>query len=375
LSQPLKTRNQCARKFPRISALPVPLILNIEKSSAASSQGCNCRDSPPTKPFLTPACMDIFEWHPTCAANTVNLEERCMIEVRFHGRGGQGAKLASRILGRCGFLCGLQVQDFALFGAERRGAPVVSFTRLSSEPIEQRGNIERPDLVIVMDDTLLKEAPGQVFQGVENETAVLVNADPDRLAASKRDLPAANFLFIDLTAIARERIGSVFVSALAAGVAAKCIPSIQRPALEDAVRIELAEFGLAADLVEKNVAAAGAAYERTPIIDIVFKPRLEQAPAHSWQAVPYLASALSAGPTIRHRGSAALRATGSWRIERPDIDLTKCKRCFICYLYCPEAAIKLDAENFPHVDYEHCKGCMICYEECPTDAILRRIEE
>jgi hypothetical protein len=64
-----------------------------------------------------------------------------MIQVRFHGRGGQRAKIASRILGRSGFLSGLQVQDFALFGAERRGAPVVSFTRLSKEPIDQRGHI------------------------------------------------------------------------------------------------------------------------------------------------------------------------------------------------------------------------------------------
>lgn len=305
----------------------------------------------------------------------MSLDDSHMIEVRFHGRGGQGAKLASRILGRCGFLCGLQVQDFALFGAERRGAPVVSFARLSREPIEQRGNIERPDLVIVMDDTLLKEAPGQIFQGVEEKTPVLVNAEPDRLAVNRTDLPAANFLFIDLTAIARERIGSVFVSAAAAAAAAKSIPPIQLPALDNAVRIELADFGLAAELIEKNVAAARAAYDRTPVIDLASKTKFDQAPAPSWQAVPYLGSAQSAGPTIRHRGSAALRATGNWRIERPEIDLAKCKRCFICYLYCPEAAMTLDAENYPHVDYEHCKGCMICYEECPTNAIARRIEE
>ena len=81
-----------------------------------------------------------------------------MIEVRFHGRGGQGAKIASRILGRSGLLAGLYAQDFALFGAERRGAPVVSFTRVSETPIDQRGYIEEPDLVVVMDGSLLKEA-------------------------------------------------------------------------------------------------------------------------------------------------------------------------------------------------------------------------
>jgi pyruvate ferredoxin oxidoreductase gamma subunit len=297
-----------------------------------------------------------------------------MIEVRFHGRGGQGAKLASRILGRSGFLCGLQVQDFALFGAERRGAPVVSFTRLSSEPIDQRGNIERPNLVVVMDDSLLKEAPGQVFQGVDDKTPLFVNADPDRLEVKPQELPLAKLLFVDLSAIARERIGSGFVSAGAAAVAAKCIPAIGRPALEDAIKIELAEFGLAPELIEKNLAAAVESYQRTPHVDLAAAAAAEEASAPSCQAVPYLGTAHSAGPTIRRRGSAALRATGNWRVERPEIDLAKCKRCFICYLYCPEAAMKLDAENFPHVDYDHCKGCMICYEECPTDAIGRKLE-
>ena len=298
-----------------------------------------------------------------------------MFEVRFHGRGGQGAKIASRILGRSGFLCGLQAQDFALFGAERRGAPVVSFTRLSSEPIDERGNIDRPNLVVVMDDSLLKEAPGQVFHGVHDKTPLFVNADPDRLEVNLKDLPGAKFLFVDLSAIARELIGSVFVSAAAAAIAAKCVPSINLSALEDAVRMELAEFGLAPDLVEKNVAAAGAAYQRTPAVDLTAVAKVERPSAPSWQAVPYLGTSQFAGPTIRHRGSAALRATGNWRVERPEIDLAKCKRCFLCYLYCPEAAMRLDAENFPHVDYDHCKGCMICYEECPTDAIARRIEE
>lgn len=298
-----------------------------------------------------------------------------MIEVRFHGRGGQGAKLASRILGRSGFLSGLQAQDFALFGAERRGAPVVSFTRLSRDPIDERGNIDRPNLVVVMDDSLLKEAPGQVFHGVDDKTPLFVNADPDRLEVNLKDLPGAKFLFVDLSAIARELIGGVFVSAAAAAIAAKCVPSINLSALEDAVRSELAEFGLAPDLVEKNVAAAGAAYQRTPAVDLTAVAKVERPSAPSWQAVPYLGTSQFAGPTIRHRGSAALRATGNWRLERPEIDLTKCKRCFLCYLYCPEAAMRLDAENFPHIDYDHCKGCMICYEECPTDAIARRIEE
>jgi pyruvate ferredoxin oxidoreductase gamma subunit len=297
-----------------------------------------------------------------------------MIQVRFHGRGGQGAKIASRILGRAGFLSGLQVQDFALFGAERRGAPVVSFTRLGNEPIDQRGYIDEPNLVVVIDDSLLKEAPGQVFHGVEPTTPILVNGDPNALGIIIKDLPPADYYCIDLNQIARQTIGRVLVSAAAAGAAAKCIPAITPAAISDAVKFEIADSGLTGDLAEKNVTAALEAYRSAPMVNILRSSQALRAGELPWQAVPYLGSSRFTGPTIRHRGSAALRPTGNWRSERPVIDLAKCKRCFLCYLYCPEAAMQLDEQNFPHVDYDHCKGCMICYEECPTDAISRRAE-
>ena len=297
-----------------------------------------------------------------------------MIAVRFHGRGGQGAKIASRILGRSGFLSGLQAQDFAVFGAERRGAPVVSFTRLSDQPIDQRGNVERPNLVVVMDHSLLKEAPGQVFFGVDAATPIFVNADPNRPPFNIQELPVADYVFIDFDRIAREMIGRVVVSAVAAAAAAKSIPAIKLDQLAEAVRIEIAEFGLTSDLVDKNVAAAREAYRRTAVVNLMPPPEAAEPFEASLQAVPYLGSAQFAGPTIRHRGSAALRQTGNWRTERPEIELAKCKRCFLCYLYCPETAMRLDSENFPHVDYDHCKGCMICFEECPTDAISRKLE-
>ena len=120
--------------------------------------------------------------------------------------------------------------------------------------------IDEPNLVVVMDDSLLKEAPGQVFHGVEPTTPLFVNADPRKLQEGVKDLPAADYSFIDLNRIARQSIGRAFVSAAAAAVAAKCIPAIKLGALEKAVRIEIAETGLTLDLAEKNVQAAREAY-------------------------------------------------------------------------------------------------------------------
>jgi pyruvate ferredoxin oxidoreductase gamma subunit len=67
-----------------------------------------------------------------------------MISVRIHGRGGQGVKKAAQILARAAYLAGYYTQDFALYGAERRGAPVTSFVRLDKDPIKTRGYVWNP---------------------------------------------------------------------------------------------------------------------------------------------------------------------------------------------------------------------------------------
>jgi len=78
-----------------------------------------------------------------------------MYRIRFHGRGGQGMKTASRILGTALFLEGYEVQDAPRYGAERRGAPIFAFVRAARKIINERGIIAVPDLVVVADDTLV----------------------------------------------------------------------------------------------------------------------------------------------------------------------------------------------------------------------------
>jgi pyruvate ferredoxin oxidoreductase gamma subunit len=298
-----------------------------------------------------------------------------MIEVRFHGRGGQGAKIASRILGRSGFLAGLYAQDFAIFGAERRGAPVVSCARLDEQPIETRGYVDAPSLVVVMDHSLLREAREQVFHGVDATTPLFINGIAESFDIVMQELPPANSIFIDLSGICRRLIGRPFVSAAAAAVAAKSIASIPLEALVEAAQIEFADFGMAQELIMKNEAAAREVYALAPTIGWHLHGAEPKQVAPTLEAIPYLNGVQFISPAIRHRASAALRHTGSWRMERPEIELGKCKRCFLCYLYCPEAAMQLDSENYPHVDYNHCKGCLICFAECPTQAIARRVED
>lgn len=94
-------------------------------------------------------------------------------EIRWHGRGGQGAKTAALLLADVAFKTGKYVQGFPEYGPERMGAPITAFNRISENPIRVHSNIYTPDLVVVVDETLLHTV--DVTAGLKEEGAVLVN--------------------------------------------------------------------------------------------------------------------------------------------------------------------------------------------------------
>ncbi len=84
---------------------------------------------------------------------------------------------------------------------------------------------------------------------------------------------------------------------------------------------------------------------------------------------------LEIGSIVTEPGSASQYQTGTWRSERPIIDLDKCNKCGLCYIFCPDAAIEMNDEGYPEVDLFYCKGCGICSVECPKQAITQVEEE
>ncbi len=120
-----------------------------------------------------------------------------MIEIRFHGRGGQGAVVASNLLAMAAFREGKDVQAFPYFGVERRGAPVTAFTKLDDKPVRIKSQIYEPDHVIVMDSSLLKAV--DVTQGLKTGGVVLINTDkkPQQVKDIKGKIAT-----VDATAIA-----------------------------------------------------------------------------------------------------------------------------------------------------------------------------
>jgi pyruvate ferredoxin oxidoreductase delta subunit len=84
---------------------------------------------------------------------------------------------------------------------------------------------------------------------------------------------------------------------------------------------------------------------------------------------------LTIGAVIKEIGSTVRHKTGGWRMMRPEIDQQKCVRCGICWMYCPDGAVKRDSQGRFVVDYNYCKGCGICANECPVKAIAMKLEE
>lgn len=84
---------------------------------------------------------------------------------------------------------------------------------------------------------------------------------------------------------------------------------------------------------------------------------------------------LEIGSIVTEPGSASQYQTGTWRSERPIIELDKCNKCGLCYIYCPDAAIEMNDEGYPEINLFYCKGCGICTEECPKEAITQVEEE
>lgn len=297
-----------------------------------------------------------------------------MLRIRFHGRGGQGMKTASRILGSAAFHAGFVVQDSPLYGAERRGAPMSAFTRIAREPIRERGAIARPSLVVIADDTLPADPAAQPLLGCDSASTVLINSTKDELTLRNLGLQlTGRVLTADFTAMALESTRSLASLSVALGVATARLVGLT---LEDAlagVEAELFSTLTAAQQVS-NIELARATYARTATWEKIQEPTESLAVAPSSLVEVTFDPPRLAVPSIYAVGNSPERKTGSWRQFRPVLHPELCTRCWVCFVRCPEAAISLDANDYPVVDYDECKGCLLCVHECPTHAFTAEKE-
>ena len=132
-----------------------------------------------------------------------------LIEIRWHGRGGQGAKTASLLLADAEFNTGKYIQGFPEYGPERMGAPITAYNRISDAPITIHSNIYEPDYVVVVDDTLLTSVP--VTAGLKKEGAIVINTtkSPEQLRGLLKGYEGDVYT-IDARKVSEETLGRYF---------------------------------------------------------------------------------------------------------------------------------------------------------------------
>lgn len=300
-----------------------------------------------------------------------------MYRIRFHGRGGQGMKTASRILGSALFAAGFEVQDAPRYGAERRGAPIFAFVRADHEPILERGLIERPDLVVVADDSLPAVPAAGVLPGLDGHGVIfIVSSTSAETWRTRLGAAIGTARIIVLPPRQQDIDDPASVSALTVGAAARLLGAVDREQLVRAIEAELA--GYPPEVRGANLERALAAYEAMAENEGCVREGNDDArPARpvDWIDLPHDAAEIAAA-TIDAGTTSVLVRTGLWRTMRPVIDLERCRKCtWVCGSYCPDGVINVNEESYPEIDYEHCKGCMICVAQCPTHAISAIAED
>ncbi len=284
-------------------------------------------------------------------------------------------KTAGRILGRAFFSEGFVVQDAPRYGAERRGAPIFSYVRASLAPINERGAIRIPDLVVVADKTLLHIPSAGVFDGCTGETVLLVRTGETAESLKEGAGFTGRLLYApDFEMGAGGGQGSW--SSAWAGAAARLCGKISPEILARAVSSEL--HGQREAVIRAGVERAGAGFEamaeHAGIVSEKERLHHTRFPSPQWVELSWEPLPLSV-PAIRSPRSSQHLKTGLWRTARPEMDREKCRKCWWnCSVLCPDSAVSVDEEGYPRIDYDFCKGCLVCASVCPRKAITVKSE-
>ena len=184
-----------------------------------------------------------------------------MIEIRWHGRGGQGAKTASLLLADVAFNTGKYIQGFPEYGPERMGAPLTAYNRIDDEPIRIHSNIYEPNYVVVVDDTLV--GPVDVAKGIVPNGAIIINSslEPSVIKEKLKDVNVKIYV-IDASKIALETIGANFPNTALLAAIIKVTGLMSKEDLEKNMLDSFKhKFAKKPEVIEPNIEAVRRAYD------------------------------------------------------------------------------------------------------------------
>ena len=178
-----------------------------------------------------------------------------LVEIRWHGRGGQGAKTASLLLADAAFNTGKYIQGFPEYGPERMGAPITAYNRISDEKITIHSNIYEPDYVVVVDDSLLESV--DVTKGLKEEGAIVINTTktPDEVRPLLKGYKG-KVCTIDAKTISIETLGKYFPNTPMLAAIVKVSGIMEEQALlDDMVESFKHKFAKKTEVIDGNMAA------------------------------------------------------------------------------------------------------------------------
>ncbi|MDT3700521.1 MAG: 2-oxoacid:acceptor oxidoreductase family protein [Thermincola sp.] len=185
-----------------------------------------------------------------------------MLELRIQGRGGQGSVTAANILAQAAYYSNLSARSFPMYGAERRGAPVVAFLRVDQKPILSRSMIDNPDCVMVIDPKLMKTVP--ILNGLKQNGMLILNTSKS-IEEIQTELKGnySKIAVLDATRLAQEVLGRPITNTVMLGAFSRAYPEISLENLSKAIRDMFGPKGS-----ELNIRAAELAYEQTVVREV-----------------------------------------------------------------------------------------------------------
>lgn len=283
------------------------------------------------------------------------------LAIRWHSRAGQGAITASSVLAEILGEQGQFVQSFPDFGAEKRGAAVVVFNRISREKIFDASQPEKIDMVVLLDTTLVEscEVPlSKLLEGLDREGYFLINTSKTSFTA-----PGSfkNIFALDASDIATTEIGKDIPNVPILG-ALVCLLNLAKVndfilPLEKHLRRSLPP-----ELVEGNLRAFERGYQEVKNIRSDRNPQKGSSKCDvlgGWKTGPL-------GAVISEPGSSKNYNTGNWVQQSCQWNKQTCINCLQCWPACPHGAIRVEKGNMLGVDISKCTACGLCVYACPT---------
>ncbi len=285
-----------------------------------------------------------------------------LTEIRWHGRGGQGAKTAATLLAEAALHEDKYSQGFPEYGPERMGAPMCGYTRISDEEIRLHCAIYTPNIVVILDETLLDSV--DVTAGLVEGGVILVNSldGPDTIR--KRVGFGGKIATIDATRISIDELGRPIPNTVMIGALLKATGILHLATVIKDIEKKFSKK-FRERIVQGNIRAINRAFEEVVISesgDVSGGVKAFQAEKKKgWREIPEGGLILDAGNAVNYN-------TGSWKTYKPVWYDEKCTQCFLCWIMCPDDAMLTKDGKVIGIDYEHCKGCTICAAVCPPKA-------